>query len=405
MPDMPQPPMPSRMEATALVYPPEKSRAGVIAGLVAAVTVAAAAAFFFYPRKGEVVVSATDAKGADLSHLEVYVDGKKTDCGTSPCTVEEVSAGTHTVKVVADGFPPVAEQAINVSSRQQARAAFAMPATASGTGAEVAAIGGTGVRVGGSQAGVKLYIDDREIGSLPAETHDLTAGSHRVRIAGGDRYAAVEKNVTIAKDEFQDLGSVTLKVVKGKATITQGTPAGAKVYIVSGADRRELPTLPISVDIDTSKQWSLVASKPGFADYNQPISFEDGQAEKTFVVNLDARQAVSQSAAYAPPPPSQPYSPPAPHHSSSSTSSSSGSSGGGDEGAPSGGEGFLNINSIPASSIVLDGKPIGNTPKLRYSVSPGPHTVLFVNTEQSFKKSVTVNVGAGETKAAIGKAD
>ena len=54
---------------------------------------------------------------------------------------------------------------------------------------------------------------------------------------------------------------------------------------------------------------------------------------------------------------------------------------------------------------MLDGKPIGNTPKIKYSVSAGSHTILFVNTEQSFKKTVTVSVGAGETKAAIGKAD
>ena len=50
----------------------------------------------------------------------------------------------------------------------------------------------------------------------------------------------------------------TLKVVKGKATITLGTP-GAKVSIVSGTDRREFPTLPIAVDLDTSKAWALEA--------------------------------------------------------------------------------------------------------------------------------------------------
>ncbi len=399
MPDMPPPPVPNRMEATALVYPPERSRTGVIVGGVTAIAVLAAAAFFLVPRKGEVLVSATDGKG-DVAHIEVYIDGKKTDCGTSPCVVSDVVAGTHTVKVVADGYPTMAEQMLNVSSHQQARAAFAMAASADAPS--------TGVKVAGAQAGVKLYVDDKEIGALPAEARDLAPGSHRVRIAGGDRYAAVEKNVTVANNEFQDLGTVMLKVVKGKATITQGNPPGAKVYIVSGTDRRELPSLPISVDIDTSKQWSLLATKPGFADYNQPISFDDGQAEKTYAINLEARQA-AQNTGYVPPPPTQPQGPapapppprpPPPRH-ESSTASSSGS---GDT-APSGGEAFLNINSIPASSIVLDGKPIGNTPKLKYSVSAGSHTILFVNTEQSFKKTVTVNVGAGETKPAIGKAD
>lgn len=125
MPDMPPPPAPNRMEATALVYPPERSRTGLVVGGVTAVAVLVAAAFFLVPRKGEIVVSATDAKG-DVAHVEVYIDGKKTDCGTSPCTVSDVVAGTHTVKVVAEGYPAMPEQMLNVTSHQQARAAFAM---------------------------------------------------------------------------------------------------------------------------------------------------------------------------------------------------------------------------------------------------------------------------------------
>ena len=36
-------------------------------------------------------------------------------------------------------------------------------------------------------------------------------------------------------------------------------------------------------------------------------------------------------------------------------------------------------------------------------VTPGTHTVLFVNSEESLKKSVSVTVGAGETKAVSAK--
>ena len=414
MPDMPPPPMMNRMEATALVRPPEASRTGFIIGICTSVVVVAAALFYLVPRKGTVRIAATDAKG-DIDHMEVYVDGKKTDCATSPC-VEQASTGAHIVKVAAEGYGPVPEQTVDVSAGSEATATFALGAGGEhGTGDHGFPEGGTGVKVSGNQHDVKLYVDDKEIGPLPAEAHDLAPGSHRIRIAGGDRYAPVEKNVTVAKDEMQDLGSQTLKVLKGKATITLSTP-GAKVYIVSGTDRRELPQLPIGVDIDTSKQWSLLASKPGFTDFNQPISFDDGQAEKSFDVSLAPKQAVSTTP-YTPP--STPYTPPTPHpqppapsHPAPSgngdTSASSGSSSGSgtSSGSASSGDGaFLNINSIPASSIVLDGKPIGNTPKLKYGVSPGQHTVLFVNADQGFKKTVTVNVGAGETKPAIGRGE
>ncbi len=207
--------------------------------------------------------------------------------------------------------------------------------------------------------------------------------------------------MNLAKDEFQDLGAVTLKVVKGRATVSLATP-GAKVFLVSGSDRRELPTLPMSVDLDPSKQYSLMATKAGYNDFAMPLSFDDGQAEKAFTVSLDPK-TVSQgtpSMAFSPapqaynPPPSAPP-PPTPHaappreaappHQAASTASAAG-------------EGTLNMNSIPSSSVVLDGKPIGNTPQIGITVSAGTHTVVFVNAEQGFKKQVSVTVAAGETK-------
>jgi len=304
--------------------------------------------------------------------------------------VHDLSTGPHTVKVEAPGYDQPADKAVVVESRKDTMVDFTMTAS---SGA-----GGTGIRVSGTQPGEKLFVDDREIGALPQEIHDLSPGSHRVRVAAGERYAAVEKNVTVAKDEFQDLGTVTLKVVKGRATVTLATP-GAKVFLVSGSDRRELPTLPMSIDLDPAKQWSLVATRAGYNDYTQALSFDDGQAEKSFVVSLEAKTASSSSnggsMSFSPPPPQAAYTtppsrpappPPAAEHPKETAS------------APSGGEGSLNINSIPPSSVVLDGKPIGNTPQRGVTVSAGTHTVVFVNAEQGFKKQVSVTVAAGETK-------
>jgi hypothetical protein len=61
---------------------------------------------------------------------------------------------------------------------------------------------------------------------------------------------------------------------------------------------------------------------------------------------------------------------------------------------------FLNINSIPVSAALLDGKPIGGTPKLKFPVSAGVHSVLFINADQNFKEQISVTVAAGETKDA-----
>jgi serine/threonine protein kinase len=387
-------PVPS-MEATALVRPQPPGRTSVWIALGVAFTAIVAASVFFLtaPRTGRVLVNVNDPRGQPIDKVEIFLDGKKW-CDTTPCTIDPVPSGAHEVKVLADGYEVPQARPISVEPRKEAQLSFAL--------APSALRSGTGIKVSGYQTGVKLYIDDREIGPIPAEVRDLSPGNHRVRIMGSERYASYEKNVTVAKDEMLDLGTVPLKVLKGKITVTLST-TGAKVYIVSGSDRRELPILPISVDIDTSKTWQLEATKLGYADYRKPIGFDDGQAEKTFDVTLDPRLGGPPFTAAPPPAPEpRPVSRPAPAPVARAPVAEKADKA--EEGAAAGGgESLLDINSIPVSNVILDGKPIGTTPRLHVNVSPGSHTVQFVNAEQGLKKTITVKVGAGETARAIAK--
>ena len=54
----------------------------------------------------------------------------------------------------------------------------------------------------------------------------------------------------------------------------------------------------------------------------------------------------------------------------------------------------------PVSNVILDGKPLGQTPKVGVSVSPGSHTVIFVHPEHG-RKAKSVTAEAGKTAAAI----
>jgi serine/threonine-protein kinase len=336
-------------------------------GFAIGVGVSGAAVLCFLPHAGQIAVNVADAKGSTVPHLSISVDGKP-QCASAPCIVPDVAPGSHTVKVEASGFESPADKAVAVESRKDTTVDFTLALTANG---------GTGLRVIGTQPGIELFVDDKEIGPLPQALHDMAPGGHTVKFAGSERYAPLEKRVMIAQDELQDLGVVTLQVVKGKATFSLQTP-GASLFLVSGGDRWVLPALPISVDIDTSKPWSLVASKPGFDDYDKPIRFDDGQAEKVFKVTLDPRTATS--------------GPPTDLAATTSAASSE---------IPAAGRTFLKINSIPAASVILDGKSIGSTPKLKYRVAPGTHSLVFVNPDQGFRKQISVTVAAGETKAAI----
>jgi hypothetical protein len=403
-PSVPPPGVPQAarsVEQTALVRPQPQSRnwAMVGAALLGAGALAGGAVFFLMPRQGTINITVTDAKGGSPDKVTVYVDGKE-ECGTTPCVVKRES-GAHVIKITANGYETPDPKSVGVDNGKEASVSFLV----SKAGASA-----TGLKAASATQGLKLYVDDELVGSLPQEVRTLTPGDHKVKISGGDRYATMEKTITVAKGEMLDLSNVALKVLRGKATIDSQAP-GAKVYIVSGTDRREVTKLPLPVEIDTSKSWVLEATQFGKHDFKQPIVFEDGQAEKNFMVSFDVKA-----------PPVAPVVNPGGGGGGTTVPNGGGRPTGGGGGtattaepkttatAPAGGGGeaasgtaTLNINSIPGSNVVLDGKPIGPTPKLGVSVSAGSHTVKFINTEQNLSKSVSVSVKGGETKTVAAK--
>ena len=230
----------------------------------------------------------------------------------------------------------------------------------------------------------------------------MTPGEHAVRIEGGERYEPWEKTIAVEADKMLTL-EPKMKVIKGLATIKAGQNAqGARVLLVSGRERRPIPSLPIKIDIATSKPYSLVATRTGYNDFKQDIEFEDGQAEKTFVIDLT-------EAGQEPPPPVAAVAPVGGGGHKAAVGARPPKGGGAalaaekaeEKAAPAaaGGQGTLNINSIPVSNVILDGKPLGTTPKVGLKVNAGAHTVVFVHPEHG-RKVRGVNVKPGEAATA-----
>ncbi|MCL2823293.1 MAG: PEGA domain-containing protein [Polyangiaceae bacterium] len=257
---------------------------------------------------------------------------------------------------------------------------------------ELAAVSaGSGFLVSSKQQGVKLFVNGSEVGVLPQTIKNLPPGEHKVKFEGpSDRYAVVEKTITVTPDKVEDLGDIKLDVKKGKAVL-QLVTRGAKIRLVTSdgenrqVDESNFSGDQFSVDIDTAKEWTLEATKAGYDDLKLPLSFADGQAEKTFRIELRERGKASDEVAKTTSPPrgaggSAPAKPPA-------------------AGAaqPATGNGTLRINSIPPSRVMLDGRPVGQTP-LSLSVSPGSHSVVFIHPEMG-RKSASATVKAGETKS------
>lgn len=359
--------------------PPDLARRGGHTSLYLAIGVAAVVAvallFFLFPRSGALVITVSGPGNKPLDAVDILVNNDK-KCSSSPCAIEGLKPDTYTVRAHAAGYQPMADIAVVVSSGGKAVQNLSLVRAS-----------GTGLKVLGEGSGLKLFVDGREVGLLPQEIKDMEPGDHVIRVAGNERFEPFEKHVTIEPEQMQTIGPLKLRVLKGLATISPGPHAsGAKVILISGSDRRTLPRLPITLDIPTNEQHTIVATKHGYSQLKLPIQFDDGQVEKTFEVELDEGSASSGSVRTVSA--SSPSAPAAPRSSQPASNAESASSSGG---------ATLNINSIPPSTVVLDGRPLGPTPKIGVKVTAGSHTVVFINGSE--RKISSVTVGAGQTKA------
>jgi hypothetical protein len=274
----------------------------------------------------------------------------------------------------------------------------------------------TGIRASSRQSlGIKLLVDGKLIGTLPQEVKGMTPGEHAVVFDAGERYAQQRRMVELVPGEMKELEPVTLKVLKGSAIFDVKTP-GTRLALISADERRELTDYSHAIDVDNTKTWTLEATKQGYKPVQLPIVFED-RAERTFAVQLSEAGGVDVLAL-----------PAANVTVTDETASSSlASAGPGEKPAKSkkrrergesaprsiqpaaapvaqapggavggGGTCSLNINTIPSSHVTLDGRNLGNTPRLGVMVPAGSHNIVF-STENARKSTIT-SCRAGETK-------
>ncbi len=363
-----------------------RALSGKTLGAIAAAIVGAIVAILVLwgPRTGSLVITVSGPGNKPLDSVEIMVNGEK-KCTSSPCTIEGLKPDTYYVRAHAAGYQGMADLAVPVTGGTKAVQNLSL----------VRALG-TGIKVIGEGAGLKLYVDNREVGPLPQEIKDMEPGEHTIKVAGSDRFEPFEKQITVEPEQMQTIGPLKLRVLKGLATIQPGPGSdGAKVILISGADRRTLPKLPITLDIPTNQPHTLVATRRGYEQLKLPIMFEDGEVERTFevaLVELGAGTPSSGATAAGSPVHQTAYV--APRQAPSPTPAVAAPS----TPAPAtgGGGATLNINSIPVSSILLDGRPVGTTPKLNVHVSAGSHVVTFVNGSE--RKASSVTVSAGDTK-------
>ncbi len=365
---------PNPMEQTAVVRPPASGGRWVFGAIAIAslVVLAGVGGFMLMPKVGKVEIDVGDKNGKKIDRVSIYLDGAR-KCDTRPCIIE-ASAGKHLLKTEAESFASD-EQTVEIKAGDTKPISIVLQGTVSDTKKA------TGLHVAGTQPGLKLFIDDKEVGPLPQDVKDIAAGTHTVKISGSDRLASLEKSVTLEEGKLLELGNVTLKVLKCKVSINIET-LGASVLLISGTDRRVIPFPGLSLDLDTTKSWTVEATKPTMGDFRQTLSFEDGKTEKTVAIRLEPKgKEKEKDPANTAATPDKPEKPEKAAE------------------APAAGPATITMNSIPPSMCFLDGASMGQTPKSA-TVSPGKHTVKYVNSELGESRVVVVNAVAGKRVSA-----
>jgi serine/threonine-protein kinase len=303
-----------------------------------------------------------------VESVQIFVDDKAL-CDSSPCRISGLSAGTHKLRATAPGLTSE-EQLVEIASGEEA-------ATNIELGSAGADRQGGGVRVAAGEHELTLYVDDRRVGKLPQTVSGLAPGKHWIKLDPEDGSPPIEKSVSVQAGELLDVDPRATRREKVMVTIQLSPDSeGASVTF----DDAFLLDFPAELELEPRSSHTLTATKPGYEDFTLRLDLAE-ETQKQIEVALtplegasarprgrakptgaSAAQAAARKAAAAVSKPASPLA--------DST------------------QGLLNISSVPPSQIILNGRPLGTTPKTAVVV-PGDslQTIVFVHPKMGRRRA------------------
>jgi serine/threonine-protein kinase len=394
---------------------PRKLGAGRWVAVVAGFAVAAAVLFFlFVPRTGGLLVTVTGPGALPVKQLAIYVDGQQR-CTESPCTLADMKAGSHLVRVEAKGFEPTADQAIVVNAGSDAAHNFVLTP---------AAVPKATLEVSAGPAGTRVFVDEISRGTLPLSLRDLEPREYKLRFEAGERFEPLEHRVTLKPGETSKVEPTGWVVKRGKLSVS--LPARFRAARVQ-LDGKTIRKFPATFELDAKQPHRLTASLRGYETLEQDITFTADAPEQQFAIDLvrpgdRPREEAIAAPKQTPAPPSAPreerepaaaekpepvasHTPPTPAEGQKSIFNTAIASTPKESGvkessqAPESAAAFgtLNINSIPSTTVIVNGKTLGRTPRMGLKVKPGTQSIVFIHPDKG-KKQTMVEVPAGDTK-------
>ncbi len=346
------------------------------AGCVFGGSVIAAAGVWIEGESGELVIDVADQQCGAVDAVQVFVDDQLA-CTASPCNLR-VSAGTHVVHAEAEGYEITEAQAVVVD-----------PDVPTLHRIQFGASTRTGIEVRSQQAGYSLYLDGKLVGELPQRITGLSTGEHTLLVSGGEGYYAEEKKVVLDADEMLVLENIELKPRTGQLKIAGDSQLDGATVTLDGKPIE----LPYEAQVDASKRHHLVAKRRGYEDFEAYVEFSASERERELNIQLMPKSAGGSES-----PSAEASQASEPRRSSASRSSRRATAAKAEsEPSKATGKATLSLTSDPPANVLLDGTPIGRTPKMGLSVAAGTHTVLFVHPTLG-RARASAKLEAGQSK-------
>jgi serine/threonine-protein kinase len=296
--------------------------------------------------------------------VSIFIDGKPL-CDVSPCRIKGLSPGVHTLRASAPNLASQAEETVEISAGDEATYNIDLLAVAP-------EVRGGGLRIAAAEVPLTLYVDGKRVGKLPQEVSGLSSGKHWIKLDPEDGAPSIEKSVNVLAGEMVDVEPRAAK--RDKALVTIRLSRGSEGALVT-FDDAFLLDFPAELELEPNTVHSLTATKPGYEDLSMEVRLDANETEKLIELSLSPAEgsAPARKAARAK----------AARKTAAKAATAPASTALADMT-----QGLLNISSVPPSQIILNGRPLGSTPKTGITV-PGDslQTIVFVHPKMGRRRA------------------
>jgi hypothetical protein len=320
------------------------------------------------PRTGSLVVTALAPGNRAVDDVSIFIDGKPL-CDVSPCRIKGLSPGMHTLRASAPNLASQAEETVEISAGDEATYNIDLLAVAP-------EVRSGGLRIAAAEVPLTLYVDGKRVGKLPQEVSGLSSGKHWIKLDPEDESPPIEKSVNVLAGEMVDVEPRAAK--RDKALVTIRLSRGSEGALVT-FDDAFLLDFPAELELEPNTVHSLTATKPGYEDLSMEVKLDANETEKLIELSLSPAEG---TAAEGNAPARKARSKPARKTATKAATAPASTA------LADMTQGLLNISSVPPSQIILNGRPLGSTPKTGITV-PGDslQTIVFVHPKMGRRRA------------------